>query len=299
MLSWVLADTGPGAGAAGTNAVTSTVVEAVADPARFASTLWTLLQDWGLRVVAVVVVLSLAWLIAGSVRKSLRRQADKTQLDATLIRFTSNIAKWVILALATVASLGILNIPTAGFTAVLGAAGLAIALGFQNSLSNLAGGVMLLVFRPFKVGDTIRSGPEIGRVNDIDLLVTELDTVDGRRLVVPNAQLFGGMIENITHHPNRRAAITFGVAYSADIDTTRAVLESAVARIPGALASPAPDVGLLDLGPASVQWTVGVWTLHRNFGDVRQALIRETKLALESAGIGFALTPTSTFPAKQ
>ncbi|QYU70620.1 mechanosensitive ion channel [Leptolyngbya sp. 15MV] len=256
-----------------------------ADATDVASQLATFAIEYGLRIIAVIVVLGAAFFVGAWVKRLIRRAFERAKFDVTLGKFLGNVAKWGILALALVSCLGIFGIQTTTFAAVIGAAGLAIGLGFQGSLSNLAAGMMLLIFRPFKVGDLVNLSGHLGFVNEIDLFQTSLDSVDGRRIIFPNNQIFGGVIENITHHPRRRFDCPVGVSYGADIDATRRVLEDAVARIDGVLADPAPMVFLDSLGESSVNWIVRVWAPRERFGDVRQATVRAVKYALDQAGI--------------
>ncbi|QYO64917.1 mechanosensitive ion channel family protein [Leptolyngbya sp. 7M] len=183
-----------------------------ADATDVASQLATFAIEYGLRIIAVIVVLGAAFFVGAWVKRLIRRAFERAKFDVTLGKFLGNVAKWGILALALVSCLGIFGIQTTTFAAVIGAAGLAIGLGFQGSLSNLAAGMMLLIFRPFKVGDLVNLSGHLGFVNEIDLFQTSLDSVDGRRIIFPNNQIFGGVIENITHHPRRRFDCPVGVS---------------------------------------------------------------------------------------
>ncbi len=243
-------------------------------------------EQHGPAALGVVILMIVAWILAGWARSATRRALAKTKFDPTLGKFFSNMLRWAILVLAVVTSLQFFGITATSFAAVIGAVTLAIGLGFQNSLSNLAAGVMLLIFRPFRVGDFVNIAGQLGTVNEIDLLITELDTPDGRRICLPNGQVFGNIIENITHHPRRRVDIPVGISYDADIDQTRAALEKAIAMISPKLSDPAPEVGLVGLGASSVDWAVRVWTRREDFGVTRQATIRAIKISLDQAGIG-------------
>lgn len=242
-------------------------------------------EQHGPAALGVVILMVVAWILAGWARATTRRALLKTKFDPTLGKFFSNMLRWAILVLAVVTSMQFFGITATSFAAVIGAVTLAIGLGFQNSLSNLAAGVMLLVFRPFRVGDFVNIAGQLGTVNEIDLLITEIDTPDGRRISLPNGQVFGNIIENITHHPRRRVDITVGVSYNADIDQTRAALEGALAMITPRLSDPAPEVALTALGASSVDWAIRVWTRREDFGDTRQSALRAAKIALDRAGI--------------
>jgi small conductance mechanosensitive channel len=240
---------------------------------------------YGPSIVSVILILFAAWLLARWLRRFIRKTLLKTRLDLTLIKFVSNLARWAVLVAAILLCLDIFGVTTTSFAAILGAVVLAVGLGFQGSLSHLAAGLLLLIFRPFKVGDMVNVAGQFGKINEIDLFFTELDTPDGRRVIVPNSQIFGNTIENITHHPRRRVDIPVGVHYQSDIDQTRAALERALVMIEPKLTDPPPEVILQELGASSVNWMLRVWTRREEFFATRQATVRAAKYALEEAGI--------------
>jgi small conductance mechanosensitive channel len=162
---------------------------------------------------------------------------------------------------------------------------LAIGLAFQGTLSNFAAGAMLLVFRPYKVGDVVNVTGFLGTVDEIELFTTTLDTFDNRRIIVPNSSIFGAVIENVTYHRQRRVDVDIGVSYVADIDHTRQVLFEAVRTVSDVLSKPEPAVVLAGLGNSSVDWCVRVWCPTEKYSDVKQALIRAVKIHLDEAGI--------------
>ena len=248
--------------------------------------LTSIATSWGLKVVGVLVVLLFAWIIAGWVHRRMTRSFDKRKFDVTLGRFFAGLAKWGILTGAILGCLGVFGIQTASFAAVIAAAGLAIGLAFQGSLANFAAGVMLLVFRPFKVGDLIKVAGELGFVEAIDLFTVELKTLDNRMIIVPNKSIFGSNIENITGHPIRRVDVDVGVEYGADLDETRKVLETAIPKIPGLIKDEESYVFLKGLGASSVDYQMRVWCKTDDYWDVYQATIYHAKKALDDAGMG-------------
>lgn len=246
----------------------------------------TTLMYFGARVVGVMVLLIVGWLVAGIVARLLGRTMEQANIDKTLTRFVSRLARWCILILFGLACLGIFGIQTTSFAAVIGAAGLAIGLAFQGALSNFAAGAMLLVFRPFKVGDFVEIAGQTGTVFALDLVTTAIDTPDNRRIVIPNKSVFDTVIQNASYHPTRRVDIALGTEYTADLDRTREVLLKAVQSVPGYLSEPEPAIVLLDLGPSSIDWSVRVWVNKSDFATVKQALIVAVKNHLDGAGIG-------------
>lgn len=243
--------------------------------------------QWLPSILGALLVLVLSLIIGGWARRTILAALTRAKLDPTLARFLANMARWAILLLGFMAAAGTFGINITGFAAILGAIGLAISLGFQSTLSNLASGVLLLVFRPFKVGDTITAAGQSGVVDAIDLFTTALDTPDNRRIIVPNSAIFGGTIENTTFHPRRKIDIKVPVAGDADVDMVRRVLTEAVggiASVPGSLKDPAPTVACVEFAPPT--WNVSVWADASKLGGVREALILAIKRGVDAAAIG-------------
>ena len=239
------------------------------------------------RAGGALLFLIVAWIVAGWARRvAWRMLVDATDIDDTLGIFVSNAVRWAILTMALLAALGMFGIQTTSFAAVIGAAGLAIGLAFQGTLSNIASGVMLLIFRPFGVNDVINAAGITGKVQEIGLFTTTFDTPDNRRIFEPNSLIFGGSIENVAHHPTRRVDVAVGTDYSADLDATRAVLEGAIATVDGVLQDPEWQVYLAELGASSIDWKVRVWAETDDYWAVREALTRAVKVELDKAGIG-------------
>ncbi|MBL9164889.1 MAG: mechanosensitive ion channel [Planctomycetaceae bacterium] len=239
----------------------------------------------GLRAVYVLVLLTLAWTLSSWAASVVRAALTRIKFDETLTLFMSTLVRWTILLLAALSCLSYFGVQTTSFAALIGAAGLAIGLAFQGTLSNFAAGAMLLIFRPYKVGDTVNVASYTGKVAEIELFTTAIDTADNRRIIVPNSSIFGAVIENITFHAVRRADVAVGTAYSADIDQTRAALDRALRSVALVVPAPAPEVVLTDLGASSVNWQVRGWAKKESFGEAKQAIIRAVKLELDAARI--------------
>jgi small conductance mechanosensitive channel len=240
---------------------------------------------YGLRAAFVVILLMVALTASSWASTALEVTLTRVRFDRTLTLFVSRLLRWLILLLVALTCLSYFGVQTTSFAAVIGAAGLAIALAFQGTLSNFAAGAMLLIFRPYKVGDVVNVAGNLGIVGEIELLTTTIDTFDRRRIFVPNSSIYGAVIENITYHPVRRADVAVGVAYAADVDETRAALERAVRSVPDAVADPAPEIVLVGLGASSVDWMVRAFARRDNFGKVKEAVIRAVKLELDRSGI--------------
>jgi small conductance mechanosensitive channel len=245
-----------------------------------------LVMAWGLRLLGVGVALYAAWIISGWARRAMLASFERTGFDATLWRFFANVVRYALLAAAVLGCLGVFGIQTTSFAALIAASGLAIGLAFQGTLSNFAAGTMLLVFRPFKVGDVVVVDGMTGTVQEIELFTTDLTTLDNRRVIMPNSSIFGNRIENLSYYPTRRIDLPVGTDYAADIDRTREVLEGVVAKTEGVLEDPPIQVVLAELGDSSINWKLRAWCNSEDYWDVWQRLIRNTKVALDEAGIG-------------
>jgi small conductance mechanosensitive channel len=250
-----------------------------------AQTVLTLTETYGLPVIKALVILFISFLVAGWARRVVLKGLTRAKMDITLAKFISNASKMVILVLSLLMVLSIFGIQTASFAVVIGALGLAIGLAFQGSLSNVASGMMLLIFRPFKVNDVVNLAGVLGRVDEIQLFFTTVDTFDNRRLIIPNSKIFGDTIENITFHHKRRADVVVGVAYSANIDETRAALDRAVERVTKKIDGEEHMVWLDSLGDSAVVWHLRVWCKTPDWGDCKQEVIQRAKESLDEAGI--------------
>lgn len=242
---------------------------------------------YAIRVVGVIVILVLALAVAKWAWKRTRqRLGESPRSDATLTKFAANLVYYAILVFAALACLNLFGIDVTSFVAVLAAAGFAVGLAFQGTLSNFAAGVMLLVFRPFTVGDKVSVAGVTGTVDEIGLFSSTLDTPDNRRFIVPNSEIYGSTIENITYHNTRRVDVAVGTDYDADLEATREELERVAQSIEGALSDPAPQVYLDELGGSSINWSVRVWAMTDDYWGVRERLMNAVKNALDGAQIG-------------
>ncbi len=250
----------------------------------------SLILSYGLNVVGALLILILGWVVSRAARRlTLKRLSKKEGADVTLVKFTANIVRWLILIVAVMAALELFGIKTTSFVALLGAAGLAVGLAFQGTLSNFASGVMLLIFRPFTVGDTVKVSGETGKIDEIGLFMTNMDTFDNRRIIIPNSKIFGAVIETITFHDKRRVEVNVGTDYPANLDEVRQVLERAAKSVESGLEDPAPKVVLQELGGSSINWQVQVWAPTEGspgYLDIKQETIRQVKRHLDEAGIG-------------
>ena len=247
--------------------------------------LFAKLLDWGPRVLAVLLIMAAAWLVSGWARRATYASLNRARFDETLTKFFAQCARWVVLAVGVLIVMSVFDIEVTSIAALIAALGLAIGLAFQGTLSNFAAGIMLLAFRPFKVGDVVEVGGELGTIYEIELFFTQMDTFDNRRVILPNAQVFGQTIENLSHHPVRRADFNVGTAYTADLDQAKQVIFDALKQVDGSVADPEPMVLLMELGDSSINWSARVWAPTPELWNVRAQAIRDVKNALDEAGI--------------
>jgi small conductance mechanosensitive channel len=244
-----------------------------------------LTAEYGFRVAGALVFLVVAWIVSAYIVRAMVKGLTAAHVDITLAKFLANVARWVMLVLVVVACLGIFGVPATSFVTVLGTVGLAIGLAVQGSLSHLAAGIMLMIFRPFRVGDSVVVAGQAGVVDEIELFSTRLDTGDNRRVIIPNGQIFGAIIVNVTYHSQRKIDIPIGVGYSADIEETRRVLLNAAGGTKNLAAGRPVGVTLVNFSASSVDWMVSVWAEGMHLGDVKQEAMQRIKEGLDAAGI--------------
>lgn len=231
-------------------------------------------------------VLVVGWIAAGLVAGAVRRRVNASQhIDRTIGNFAASVVKWVILLMVLVAVLGIFGIEATSLVAVLGAATLAIGLALQGTLSDLAAGFMLILFRPYKLGQYVDIGGTAGTVQDINLFVTELVTPDNVQIILPNGQAWGSVITNFSHHATRRVDLTFGIDYADDADQAIRVIADLARADWRILADPEPWVRVTNLGESSVDLTARLWCDAGDYWDIKFDMIKAVKEAFDREGI--------------
>jgi small conductance mechanosensitive channel len=277
--------TTPAAPASTTEAIEQQARQLSAQAEAIIARLQDLGVEWGLRILGVLVVFIVAFMVARWVRRIVFRVLNRPKFDKTLATFLSNLAKWAVLTFALVSILGMVGIPTASLAAVIGAAGVAIGLALQGTLSNFAAGVMLLIFRPFNVGDAVTVAGQSGVVQEIDFLSTDINTGDNRRIIVPNGQVFGSVIINDTLNASRATGVTVTVDASLPFDQVRAALLAAAASVQPRLDTPAPAANPTDLAGGGVQWRVEIWCKTSDLLAARPVLVQRVQEAIIRAAI--------------
>lgn len=239
---------------------------------------------YAFNVVCVILILILGYFIAKILSRVTTKACKRARIDETLSTFFGRTVFWLLLVIVMIACLGIFGIETTSLAAVVGAAGLAIGLAFQGTLSNLAAGVMIIVFRPFKLHDFISVGGQSGTVEVIDLFTTTLVTLDNRVIIVPNSAISSATIENVSGKPTRRVDVNVGVCYKADIEKAREAILRGY-KVEGTLEDPAPSAYLVELGPSALLFSARAWCNTADYWGVRERMTENVKKELDAAGI--------------
>ncbi len=241
---------------------------------------------YGLNVLGALVILIVGFVVAGRVAAFMQRALGKmNNIDVTLSRFLSSLVRYVIIAVTVIAVLGRFGVETASLIAVVGAAGLAIGLALQGTLSNIAAGVMLLIFRPFKIGDFVEISGEAGTVQGITLFVTEMSTGDNVHIIIPNAQIWGAAVKNYSFHATRRIDLAIGVGYDDDLNKARETIVETIISDQRSLKDPAPLVAVSELGDSSVNFVVRIWCASGDYWPLRFDLLKAVKERLDQEGL--------------
>lgn len=245
---------------------------------------------WAPRIITAVISALLIYLIGSWIIRLVKRMIDKAfqrrQMDVSLQRFLSNLISWVLNILLFIVVVTQLGVQTSAFVAIIGAAGLAIGLALQGSLSNFAGGILILLLKPFRVGDYITSSANIsGTVTEIDIFNTKLNTPQNQQVVVPNGVLSNSSITNYTQLGTRRTWFDIGVAYNTDLKQAKQLLLEVAQNNEYAFKEPAPQVVVTELGDSAINLSVRVTTSNENFWTMQEQLIINCKEALDQAGI--------------
>ncbi len=245
-----------------------------------------LITEYGLDVVGAIVILVIGLVVSGWVSRAVRSGLSRVKsVDSMLRGFFASMAKYFVIAITLIAVLERFGVETTSFVAVLGAAGLAIGLALQGTLSNVAAGVMLLLFRPFKVGDYVEVAGLSGTVADVSLFTTELTTPDNVQIVTPNSDIWGTAIKNYSHHATRRVQLIVGIGYGDDMDKAIEVIKGVLSAEERIHAEPEPFVAVSNLGDSSVDITIRVWCDAANFWPLSFTLPKAVKEAFDKNDI--------------
>ena len=237
------------------------------------------------KILVALAILIIGLIIIKVIVKASRKVMDKGGIDLTLQKFLGNLVGWGLKILLIIAVISKLGVETTSFAAILAAAGLAVGLALQGSLANFAGGVLIMIFKPIKLGDLVEAQGEIGVVKEIEIFTTKLTGLSNKEIIIPNGTLSNGNIINYSTEGTRRVDLTFGVDYAADIKQTKDVLMSVITSHPKVLKDPAPAVTVSELADSSVNFAVRPWCKTEDYWTVFFDVTESTKIALDKAGI--------------
>jgi small conductance mechanosensitive channel len=244
----------------------------------------TVIAAWTPRVIGALAVSVLGWIFAGSAKKMVKGGLERAEVDAILVPFVAGLVHVGLIVLVGIATVSTLGVSTTSFVAVLGAAGLAIALAFQDTFSNFAAGVMLLTFRPFDVGEFVEVGGVAGTVKGVSIFTCVLATPDNVEIRIPNSQIFGATIKNYSANDTRRIDLVVGVGYEDDLGVAVRTCMDLLAADARVLQEPESVVAVHELGDSSVNLVVRPWVEADDYWDARWDLTRALKENLEAAG---------------
>ncbi|WP_075185186.1 mechanosensitive ion channel family protein [Teredinibacter haidensis] len=244
-----------------------------------------LVVTYGVKIVMAIVIYIIGKWIAGVVARLLERLMNARSVDPTISSFARNIVYYILLAMVFISALGQLGVQTASFVAIVGAAGLAVGLALQGSLANFAAGVLIILFRPLKIGDFVEAGGAAGVVKEISIFSTILTTGDNKTIIIPNAGITGGNITNYSTQAERRVDFTVGVGYGANLDLVRKELEAIAAEDERIIQDKGITIGLAELADSSVNFAFRVWTKTENYWAVFFETNEKIKKRFDVAGI--------------
>ena len=242
---------------------------------------------YSVKIIAALLVFIVGKWLASKISILVKKILERNHVDITLVNFLEGIIYYALLILVLIAAAGQLGINTTSFLTIVGAAGLAVGLALKDSLSNFASGVMLILFRPFKVGDYVTVAGVSGTVQRIDIFNTILHTVDNQKLIVPNSGVTGDIITNVTANDTRRIDLVVGISYSDDIPKAKQVLESIIKEEKRILEIPKFTIAVSELADSSVNLVVRPWVKTSEYWDVRFALTEKIKLTFDEQGVSF------------
>ena len=245
----------------------------------------TYLLPWGVRIVMALAIFFIGRIVVSAIINLIVRLMHARSTDEVLVKFLSSILRWVLLLFVIIAALSQLGINTTSMVALLGAAGLAIGLSLQGSLSNLAAGVLLIMFRPFNKGNFVEAGNAMGSVESIGIFSTTLTTPDNKEVIIPNSAIIGNNITNFSARATRRVDMVFGVSYGDDIRKAKQLLESIIAADERVLAEPAPTIVVGELADSSVNFLVRPWVNAADYWPVLWDTTEAVKTRFDEEGL--------------
>lgn len=243
--------------------------------------------DFGIGLAKAIAIFFFGKLLVGIIVRTLRKIMLTQDIEDTLENFILTLLRAILMIIVFIASIGALGIQTTSFIAVLGAAGLAVGLALQGSLANFASGVLIVLFKPYRIGDFVEAAGIAGTVVEVEILTTVFKTGDNKRVIVPNGQVMGSIITNYSANPTRRVDMVVGVSYDDDLDKVRATLEELIAADDRILDDPAHKIAVSELADSSVNFIVRPWVKSEDYWGVMFDLTEAIKKRFDAEGISF------------
>jgi small conductance mechanosensitive channel len=259
---------------------------------KYLDILKTMLVEYGPKVIGAIVVLLIGLKVISGVTKAMHKIMNSRNLDASLIPFLSGMINIALKALLFISVMSMIGIEMTSFIAILGAAGLAVGMALSGTLQNFAGGVMILIFKPYVVGDFVEAQGYMGVIKEIQIFNTIMTTVDNRRIIIPNSSISSSSMINYSSESTRRVDFSFGIGYGDDIDKAKSIISAEISKFSEVLPEPAPLVVVGELGDSSVNLTTRVWVKSADYWTVHFGMLENVKKAFDAQGISIPFPQT-------
>ncbi len=240
---------------------------------------------YGMKIIAAVVIIVVGLWISKIIKNCFVKTLQKKEVDPTLIGFFASMLHGGLVIFVVISAISKLGVQTTSFVAVIGAAGLAVGLALQGSLSNFAAGILLILFKPFKVGNFVKAGGEAGVIVEVGIFTTEMKTPDNVQIIIPNATIMGSAITNVSAHPTRRIDMTLGVGYGDDLNKAKQIMEDLLSADERVLKDPVVTIAVANLGDSSVEFVVRPWVNSADYWAVKSDFIKAVKEKFDAEGI--------------
>ncbi|MEE2988797.1 MAG: mechanosensitive ion channel domain-containing protein [Verrucomicrobiota bacterium] len=250
------------------------------------------LSQYGMRIIAAVLIIFVGLWISKIIKSCFLKTLQKKKVDPTLIGFFSSMLHGGLVIFVVISAISKLGVQTASLVAVIGAAGLAVGLALQGSLSNFAAGILLILFKPFKVGNFVKAGGETGVIVKVSIFATEMKTPDNVQITIPNSTIMGGAITNFSAHSTRRIDMTLGVGYGDDLNRAKQIMEDLLAADERVLKDPVATIAVADLGDSSVEFVIRPWVNSADYWSVKFDFIKAVKEKFDAEGISIPYPQT-------
>lgn len=243
------------------------------------------LSLYGIKIIAAVVIIVVGLWVSKIIKNCFLKTLHKKKVDPTLVGFLASMLHGGLVIFVVISAISKLGVQTTSFVAVIGAAGLAVGLALQGSLSNFAAGILLILFKPFKVGNFVKAGGEAGVIVEVGILTTEMKTPDNVQIIIPNSTIMGSAITNVSAHPTRRIDMTLGVGYDDDLNKAKQIMEDLLAADERVLKDPVATIAVANLGDSSVEFVIRPWVNSADYWSVKFDFTKAVKEKFDAEGI--------------